>query len=179
MTEEHRRPSFMPEVREFSQADPRVVQRPEGLDADGKDLRAIDLRVGGDAQRYAEIQASPARYDEVWGSPASPQLALAGGVVILAEKDLGFPAHSVMFDNWTNQWLYDENLRRSIPPYSGGWTLMAPKGYQKCRITLRLPSPAYAPAAAIASEYAWIGFSEAVLPPQTGIVILTKTPVVA
>jgi hypothetical protein len=176
---DHKRPSFMPEVREFSQADARVVQRPEGLDANGEGMRGIDLLPGGLAHRYAEIQASPGRYDEIWGSPALPQGTLAGGVVILAEKDLAFPAHSFLCDNWTNQWLYDENLRRSIPPYSGGWVLMAPKGYQKCRITLRLPSPAYAPAAAIAGEYAWVGFAEAVLPPMTGIVVLTKTPVVA
>jgi hypothetical protein len=174
-----RHPSFMPEAREFSQADARIVQRPEGLDADGKGIKPSDLKPGGNARMYAEIQATPGRFDELWASPALPQLALAGGVVILAEKDLGFMAHTVLVDNWTNQWLYDENLRRQIPPYSGGWVLTAYKGYQKCRVTLKTPSAAYAPAAALAGENVWYAFAEAVLPPMTGIVVLTKTPVVA
>lgn len=176
---DRKRPSFMPETREFSQADERVVQRPEGLDADGEGMQPRDLQPGGNARRYSEMQVSPGRFDEVWASPVLPQGTLSGGVIILAEKDLGFMCHSVMVDNWTNQWLWDENLRRQIPPYSGGWVLTAYKGYQKARITLKTPSAAYAPAAALAGEYAWLGFTEAVLPPQTGIVVLTKTPVVA
>lgn len=173
---ERRRPDFMPQVRQFSQGDERVVQRPEGLDGPGDE--DINRHDPGGIVRYAEIQASPGRFDETWASPILPQAPSAGGVVILVEKDLGFMCHSVLFDNWTNQWLYDENLRREIPPYSGGWVLMAPKGYQKARITLKTPSAAYAPAAALAGEYAWIGWHEAVLPPSVGIVVLTKTPVV-
>jgi hypothetical protein len=179
MSDNGKRPMWMPQIREFSQADQRVVQRPEGLDGGGAEAVERTDPGAGRVVRYAEMQASPGRFDEAWALTNTPQLAAAGGVTILIEKDLAFPAHSVLIDNWTNQWLNDANLRRFIPPYSGGWVLIAPKGYQQARILLKAPSASYTPAGVIAGEFVWVGWHEAVLPPATGVITLTKTPVVA
>jgi hypothetical protein len=165
---DHKRPSFMPEVREFSQADARVIQRPEGLDAGGEGMRAADLLPEGRASRYAEIQASPGGWWE--GSFSTIASISIGGVILLCDSGLGFPAHSILVDNWTNQWLYIDAVRRFIPPYTGGWVLNAVSGTQQARIQLLDPSGAgINQLAIIAGEYVWVGFAEAMIPAATGV----------
>jgi hypothetical protein len=174
-----RRPSFMPEVREFSQADPRVVQRPEGIDALGTNPVTIRDIENGTRERYSDLQVTPGRYDEAFPLTAVPQLAAAGGTgAVLIEKDLGFTAHGLAVDNWTNQWLYEPNMKRFIPPYSGGWIYLIPRGYQMARVYLRAPA-AYTLQVALAAEFVFLGWHEASLPPQSGIITTVKAVVTA
>jgi hypothetical protein len=171
------RPNFFPQTREFSLSQEDIVQRPEGLDSNGAiGVKPEDARTGR-VEKYADIQVSPGKFEDVSVYPINPQSNF-GGEVVLWEKDLGFPANSLLIDNWTNQWLYEPNLRRFIPPYSGGWVFSSPKGFQKLRILAKAPSASYAPAAAIAGEFAWVGWHESFLTPQTGIIDRAKTPVV-
>lgn len=169
----------MPEVRSFSQADPRVVQRPEGLDgggAEGVELRDVSA---GRVTKYADMIVSPGKYDEAFPATALPQLLKGeGGFAVLIEKDLGFMCHALAVDNWTNQWLYDPNLKRFIPAYSGPWIIPAPRGFQIARLQLRAPA-AYAPAAALANEFVYVGWHEAFLQPMNGLFTTVKTPVTA
>jgi hypothetical protein len=175
------KPGWLPETRQFSQKDFNVVQRPEGLGGNGAEgVEPRDVR-DQEVIRYAPVQVSPGRFDETYAYTAAGALGPvfnAQANVILYEKDLDFPAASVMIDNWTNQWLYIPDFRRYVPPYSGGWVYTAPKQTQIFRVQLKAP-PAFAPAAAIAGEFVWLGFSEAFLPPQTGIITTVKTPVTA
>jgi hypothetical protein len=171
------RPQWMPQARQFSQADPRVEQRPEGLDSNDFPVEITDIR-SGRVLKYADVQASPGRWDEHWAQTTQP-VQNAGARITLVEKDLGFICNSFCCDNWTNQWLYEENLKRYIMPYSGGWILPAPNGYQMARVTLKVPSTAFTLQAAIVGETVWMGWHEAFLPPATGISTLTKNAVTA
>lgn len=167
------KPLWLPEVRQFSQQQDNVVQRPQGVDAVGVEgLKTEDI-VNRNLELYAEMQASPGRMDDLWAFPINPQ-ALYGGEVILVEKDLAFTANTLLVDNWTNQWLFEPNLRRYIPPYSGGWVISSPKGFQKIKMLVRAPVT-FTPAAALANEFVWIGYHEAYLPPLTGIIDRTLT----
>lgn len=163
----------LPQNRQFSQADPRVQQRPEGLDAlDAKGVIASDVP-NQLIERYAEMQATPGRWDEHFGLTTLP-MVVEYGRGILIEKDLGFIANSFCVDNWTNQWLYEPNLKRFIPPYSGGWIFPIPNGYQKGRVELRSPA-AFTLPAALVNEFAWLGWHEATLPPATGVSLAPGT----
>lgn len=161
------RPRWMPETRQFSQLDPRIQQRPEGLDSIGAEGVIPSDKKDGNIEKYSELQISPGRWDEAFGLTASPQ-GTESGRSILIEKDLAFIVNSFLCDNWTNQWLYEPNLKRYIPPYSGGWIFLIPNGYQKARVELRAPAQ-YIQPVAIAGEFTWMGWHEAVLPPSTGI----------
>lgn len=173
----HKRPSFLPEVRQFSQADPRIVQRPEGLTgiAGGEGIKPEDI-FNDTVTKYAEMQASPGGWWEGEFYPA--QAFNEGGISVLCDSPLGFNAKSVLIDNWTNQWLRIEAVRRNVPPYSGGWVFNIHAACQTMRVAVKVPNASYAPAAAIVSEYVWVGVSEAVLPPATGVITTVKTPVV-
>jgi hypothetical protein len=163
---ERRRPSFMPEVREFSQADPRVVQRPEGIDALGTNPVTVRDVENGTRERYSDLQVSPGSWWESWlFTNVSTKIA---GLTVLCDSPLGFPAHSVLVDNWTNQWIRIDGVRRVIGPYSGGWVLNNMSGMQTARVELQTPSPQITQPAVIAGEYVWVGFAEALLQPATG-----------
>lgn len=171
------RPAFLPETRQFSQADGRVVQRQEGISGPGDEgVESRDIR-NGNLDRYADITITPGKYDESFPATATPQASM-GGVVTLVEKDLGFMCHAVAVDNWTNQWLYEPNLKRFVPPYSGPWIISAPRGFQMARLQLKAPV-AFAPAGAVAGEFVYIGWHEAYLSPMNGISTTVKTPVTA
>lgn len=171
------RPSYLPETRSFSQADPHIVQRPEGLDGGGADGVKPTDPTNGRVDRYAEVQVTPGRFEDGYAYTNQPASSF-GGEIILFEKDIGWNANSFLVDNWTNQWLNEPNMRRFIPPYSGGWVIASPKAFQKLRILLKAPSATYTPAAVIAGEFVWFGWHESYLPPNTGIIDRTKAPVV-
>lgn len=172
MNENGRKPLLQPTEEEklFSQSDLHHIQRPAGV-------RGAVSRQDKTLQEYSGPRVTPAGWKEVWiftvaaGAPQSFPF----------EEGLEFDAHSFLVDNWTNQWLYEDNLKRGVPPYSGGWVFTIPSAAQKASVRLRVPGPStvYVPAAAIAGEYAWCAWSEAFLPPQTGIIDRTKAPVVA
>jgi len=162
-------PSFMPQTREFSQADSRVVQRPEGLDSLGTNPVTPRDVENGTRERYADLQVSPGSWWEEF-LPTNASITL-GGQIILCDSPLGFPAHSVMVDNWTNQYIRIDGVRRTIGPYSYGWVLNNMSGVQTAKVELRSPSPSIAQLAVVAGEYVWIGFAEAVLQPATGIAV--------
>lgn len=177
--ESRSKPQWLPEIRQFAQKDFNTVQRPEGLDAGDNGVERKDVPAG-QVERYASIQVSPGRVDEAYAYTAAGSLGpvFSGqGEVVAWEKDLGFPAATVLIDNWTNQWLYLPDFRRFVPPYSGGWVFSAFKQSQRLKVLLKAPV-AYAPAAAIAGEFMWIGAMEAFMPPQTGIITTVKAPVV-
>ena len=104
------RPGWMPQARQFSQADPHVVQRPDGLDAIGTEgIQPRDVREGR-IERYSPLQVSPGRFDDGYAFTNAPQ-GNAGGEVVLFEKDLDFIANTFLVDNWTNQWLWATHAR--------------------------------------------------------------------
>lgn len=86
--------------------------------------------------------------------------------------------HAFAIDNWTNQWLFEENAKRFIPAYSGPWIISVPRGFQTARLLLRAPA-AFTPPAALAGEFCYCGWHEAYLPPMNGVTTLVKTPVTA
>lgn len=155
----------------FSQADPRVVQRPFGIDQPGPE--PVVPAQGSKLEQYSPPRVTPGKFDENW--IATNNSVIVGGSILLLDKDLGFNCHTVLVDNWTNQWLRVDGVRRSVPPYSGGWVFNAVSGMQQGRVELKAPSTAIAQLAPVAGEYVWIGFAEAVLSPNGGTSVSTTT----
>lgn len=147
----------------FSQQDPRIVQRQPGEDAPGPE----GVVPGRPVERYAPTRATPGKFDENW--VPTNQSASIGGNTLLIDKDLGFMAHTVLVDNWTNQWLKIDGIRRSVPPYTGGWVFNSVQGVQQGRVALAVPSTQMTSAGVLAGEYVWVAFAEAVLPPSNGV----------
>jgi hypothetical protein len=170
----NKRASWMPQVRSFSQADPRVVQRPEGINSIGDNPVELRDTENGTLERYADVQVSPGGWWEGW-FPTNATITV-GGTTTLCDSPLGFPAHTVLVDNWTNQWLLIDGIRRYIPPYTGGWVINAVSGTQIARVELEVPSTAVTEIAALGGEYVWVGFAEASLQPSTGIGIGPTNP---
>lgn len=147
--------------RPFSQADVHVVQREPAFDV------PVDLvgDVADNTAAYVDVMTSPANWHEKWFGTTA-----VGPGGLLLDENIGFPAHSILVDNTTSQWVLVEPGQRAIPPYTVGWCLPAPVGSQVARVRLLTP-PGLAGFTAAAGERGWVGFSEAYLPPQPGVAI--------
>jgi hypothetical protein len=159
------------EEKLFSQADLHHVQRPAGVRG-AFERSGADLPEGG---IYSSPRVTPASWKEIYAftvGAGSPQ-------PFPVEEALGFIARTFLCDNYSNQWVFEENMKRAIPPYSFGWVLNMPSGGTKAFARLKVPSAAYVPAAAIAGEYAYMAWTDAFLPPMAGIIDRVKAPVVA
>lgn len=148
--------------RAFSQADPHVIQVEPAFVAPPPLIE----QGAGNLQPYAEVQTIPANWMERWVPITTP---IAPGNIFW-DENAGFPVHSIMIDNITYKWLVVEPSLRPIPPYTVGVCLPSPKGGQLARVRAA-GLPGLVDQTAVTGQQAWIGWSEAFLPPSPGVLL--------
>jgi hypothetical protein len=94
------------------------------------------------------------------------------------DQQLGFPAHSVIVDNPTTQWLFVQSAQRYAAPGLMGAVWQIPKAAAKAEAQWRAPMPMVQPAIGITTQ-ATITFCEAWLMPVEGIIVTPAGSTVA
>ena len=156
--------SLLNRVQDFSQADPHVVQRPPATDvATKRGTRELNQPRG--------IIATPGGWKENW-EPTNQTIVIAGAP-ILVDEQTGFPVHSILIDNWTNQWVWCDTVRRYVPPYTGGVVFNVPSASQQVRLTLQAP-PGIGLSGVVAGQFVWWAAAEELLPPSSGFSLVTS-----
>lgn len=155
----------------FSQSDLHHVQRGGGVDT----ADSATPRIGANGNQYSGPRVTPAGWYE--RDLVSTAVTIIGGNSLLLDDDCGFTARTAMCDNYSNQWLKIDGVRRTIAPYSVGWVLAIPSGSQSARVRIQAPSANVPQPAALANENIWVGFSESFLPPSNGILIPNSSAV--
>lgn len=129
--------------------------------------RATMDRIGDVAGRVGGHQReAPTPYRTTGFLPGQAETIDMTNAVDL-DQELGFPAHSVIADNPTKQWIFLSSAQRWIPPGTIGYVMQIPKAATKAQARWRAPDALAQPGIGTA-KIATFTFCEAWLMPSPG-----------